>query len=373
MTREATASALREIEDAIRRVGSQLAVYLVYEHPSQVIERPGLAKVSFAQRCASEQELNDTIAAFRDIGAYVEVFQGERPFLESLVSGRLRKLGREIEVIYSGIGFGITEGGFEPGRMAMLPSIADTYQILCANSDAYTCAFTMHRYHSFLVLRSLGIATAPVWHFDLKNGWMGQAPPVATKIIVKSTYEAWSVGVSDDSVFVVDDSTEERVAEIAAAIGQPVTLQEFVSGREVCLPLVATPSIHVLPPVEQILDKAPGDPDAVLTHRDNLGHSGLSYVPFVGSEDIVRQMASTAKKVFRIFQQRALGRMDFRIDEQGRPWLTDVAITPGLSTVSSTFASFTQFGFTHSEFLRIVLGASLASAGKLNTQGARRT
>ncbi len=365
MNREELSSVLLALHESVGLMGTDLAVYLVYEHPSQVVERPGLAKVSFAERCTSEQELNDTIAAFRDIDAYVEVFQGERPFLEALISGRLQGVNRQIRVIFNGIGFGVTEGGFSPGRMAMLPAIADSYQILCANSDAYTCAFAMHRYHSFLVLRSLGVATAPVWHFNLQGGWMGSAPPIGTKVIAKSTYEAWSVGVGDDSVFVVDNTVEARVAEIARAIGQPVTLQEFVSGREVCVPIVATPSVQVLPAVEQILDKAPGDPDAILTHQDNLGGSGLSYVPFLGSDALLRQMGSTAEEVFRIFQQRALGRMDFRIDDQGRPWLTDAAITPGLSRVSSAYTSVAQLGFSHAEFLRITLGATLASAGLL--------
>lgn len=368
MTHDSLTAELRSVQEATVRIGNELAVFLVYEHPSQTADRPGLAKVSFAERCASEEALNDAIAAFRDIGAYVEVFQGERPFLEALISRRFRSLGRRLEVIYNGIGFGITDGGFEPGRMALLPAIADSYEILCANSDAYTCALTTHRYHSFLVLRSLGVATTPVWHFSLQNGWMGSAPPIGTKVIVKSTYEAWSVGVSEESVFIVDDSTDARVSAIASSIGQPVTLQEFVSGREVCIPIIATPSMHVLPPVEQILEKAPGDPSAVLTHRENLCDGSVSYVPFDGSKDVIRQMTSTAQKVFRIFQQRALGRMDFRIDEQGRPWLTDAAAAPGLSVASSAFASFSQLGFTHAQFLQIVLGASLASAGKLETK-----
>ena len=53
------------------------------------------------------------------------------------------------------------------------------------------------------------------------------------KVIAKSTYENWSVGVTDASIFHVDDSCDARVATIAEAIGQPVTVQQFISGTEV--------------------------------------------------------------------------------------------------------------------------------------------
>lgn len=352
---------LRGLERRLCAVGADLAVFLVYERPSQVDDRPDLARTYFAQRCVSDDQLDRMAAAYRDIGAYVELFEGEQPFLEALTTGRLALIDRRLPVVYNGIGFGITGGGFQPGRMALLPAITDTYGMLCANSDAYTCAFALHRFHSFVVLRALGVQAPPVWMFRRGKGWMGDAPPIGTKVIAKNTYEAWSVGVTEDSVFFVDDACVDRVTAIAEGIGQPVTLQEFVAGREVCVPMVSVPDLLVLPPVQQFLAKAPQDPDAFMTIHDNLNLAGVDYRPFDGPGEIVHQMAATSRSVFEILQQRALGRMDFRIDDHGRPWLTDAAITPGLGTAGSAFASFQSLGLSHPEFLRVVLAASLAS------------
>lgn len=359
------AERLRSLESALCQRGSDLALYLVFERPTRVAERPALARTFFAERCVSDAQLDQMVDAVRSIGGYVELFDGEHPFLKALTEGRLERLGRPLQVVYNGIGWGITAGGFQPGRKALIPAIADSYGLICANSDAYTCAFALHRFHSFVVLRALGIAAPPVWHFRPGVGWMGEAPPIGTKVIVKSTYEAWSVGVTDDSVFTVDDSCEARASAIADEIGQPVTAQQFVSGREVCVTVLACPEPITPPPVEQILAKAPGDRDAVMTMRDNLTHGGYSYLPFSGPAGVLSQMRSTALEVFGDLQLQAFGRMDFRIDEDDRPWLTDVAISPGLSQSSSAFASLGAWGFDHPAFLRAVIAATLGTRGVL--------
>ena len=347
------------------RHGRVLALHLVYERPAQVKSRPGLSRVFFAQRCVSDDQLARMIDAFRSIDAYVELFEGELPFLAALADGRLDQLDRSLQVVYNGIGLGVTRGGFEPGRMALIPSVADAYGVLSTNSDAYTCAIALHRFHSFVLLRALGVAAPPVWHYRLGKGWMGDRPPDGTRVIVKSTYEAWSVGVKESSVFVVDTTCERRAAAISEEIGQPVTLQQFVSGVEVCVPILAFPDPVVMPPVEQILTAKSVDPDAVMTIDDNLMHGSYRYDPFRGSPIAVDAMQQTALQAFDILQIRALGRMDFRIGRDGRPWLTDAAVTPGLSLASSAFASLELLGFDHPSFLRTVVAASLAAHGRL--------
>lgn len=354
---------LHGLEAALRRHGEDLALYLVYERPSQLEARPALARTYFAQRCVSDQALNQMVDAFRSIGAYVELFDGELPFLKFLAEGRLASLDRPLHVVYNGIGFGITVGGFQPGRMALIPAVADSYGIICANSDAYTCAFALHKFHSFVVLRTLGVPVPPVWHFRLTGGWLGGRPPRGAKVIAKSTYEAWSVGVSDSSVFVVDDSCDRRVATIAEELGQPVTVQAFVSGPEVCVPVLAVPERIVPPPVETVLHKSPDDPDAIMTIEDNLEHGAVTYRRFLGSDAVIDKLHRATLDVFDIMQIQALGRMDFRIDGEGQPWLTDAAITPGWSTASSAYASLSELGFDHPSFLRLILAATLASRG----------
>jgi D-alanine-D-alanine ligase len=186
-------------------------------------------------------------------------------------------------------------------------------------------------------------------------------------VIVKSTYEAWSVGVTDASVFIVGDDLDDRVAAISESIGQSVTVQRFVAGREVCVPIVSCPVPEVAPPVEQVLAKAPRDAEAFFTIGDNLDAAAVSYVPFSCDEDTWEQMRATSHSTFEHLQMRGVGRMDFRVDATGMPWLTDVAISPSWDRASSIFASLSQLGLDYDAFLRVLLASAISTRAPWST------
>ncbi len=197
---------LVDLELLLVQHASDLALFLAYDRPGRLAERPGLARAFFAQRCVSDAQLNQTIEAFRSVGAYVEVFEGEFPFIQALAAGRLQEIPRPLKVVYNGLEGGVVPDGFEPGRKALIPAIADSYGMVCSTSNAYVCALCRHKFHYLTLLRALGVATRPTWQYQPTSGWAGAKRPAnGTKVIVKSTYESWSVGVTERSVFEVDD------------------------------------------------------------------------------------------------------------------------------------------------------------------------
>jgi D-alanine-D-alanine ligase len=363
---------LAELDRALLNRGSDLALFLSFDRPERVEERPDLARLYFAQRCVTDEQLEQIGAVFREIGAYVELFAGERPLLEALANGRLQSIERSLKLIYNGIEGGVTPGGFEPGRKALLPAIADSYGLICCNSNAYACALGRHKFHYLTVIRSLGIRTPRAWHYRPETGWAGgMAPANGTKVIVKSTYESWSVGVSDDSVFVVDDSCEGRVSTVAHQIGQAVTVQEFVSGPEVFVPILSCPEPVVMPPMEAVLDKDQSAPDAVVTIDDNLRRR-VSHRRFEDDPGVMASLCAAAVHVFDALGLRSLARIDFRVDDAGEPWVIDVGVSPGLGAGGAACRSIGELGFDYPGFLRVVIAATLASRGETDFEGPPR-
>jgi D-alanine-D-alanine ligase len=357
---------LTKLDAALSARASDLALYLVYDRPSRVNERPALARTFFAQRCETDDELELIIGVFRDAGAYVELFEGEQPFMTALTSGRLRDTGRPLQVAYNGIGWGIGDGGFQAGRKALVPLVCDSYGVLCANSPAYACALTRHKFHCFTVLRALGITAPHSWQYRLRSGWAGDAPPEGAKVIVKSTHEAWAVGVTNESVFTVDASRDRRVRAIADAIGQDVTVQEFKAGPEVYVPILGCPEPQATPPVESILRAKPRDPEAFVTIHDNLGVDAVAYEPFEAPAQVMDRLDQTAIAVFDALELSGFARIDFRLDDAGTPWVFDVAVSPSLELGGSGELSLARLGFDHATFVRIVLACSLSSSGVLD-------
>jgi D-alanine-D-alanine ligase len=357
---------LESLERGISAIGDELALFLVYDRPNRIEERPALERVSFAERCVPDAQLDAMRDAFASINAHVELLGGDLPLMKALAEGRIMAVDRRFKIVYNGLEGGITQEGFQPGRLGLVPAVADSYGVICANSDAYACAIGRHKFHYFTLLRALGLPVPKVWHYHLDYGWgSGGGPPAGAQVIVKSTYESWSVGVTEDSIFVVDAAAEERVRPIAEALGQAVTVQEFVVGHEVCVPVLSCPDPAVTPPIEIHRDKAPGVLNAVTTMEDNLRPGGISHRHYEGGSAVERQLHHAALGAFDALQLASFARIDFRVDCAGKAWITDVATSPGVSDRSSAFHSLALMDLDYPSFLRIVIGASFASRGLL--------
>ena len=357
---------LGRLERELIERGSDLALYLAFDRPQRAEERPGVTRTFFVERCASDAHLTQITNAFREIKAYVERFDGEEPFFRALAEGRLQAMAQPLKVVYNEIEGGITADGFLPGRKALIPSVADSYGLMCSNSNAYACAIGRHKFHYSTLLRQLGVRTPDTWHYRPSKGWAaGGQPPVGAKIIVKSTYENWSVGVTDASVFHVDDTLDLRVERIADEIGQPVTVQRFISGPEIGVTVFSCPDILIPPPMKTVLTKAPHDVDAVMTVYDNFTRDAIALQRFDGSPSVMAELYHNAARAFDVLELGAFARFDFRLDAEDQAWLTDVGVSPGISETDAAFLSLSALGFGHSQFLRTVVAATLASYGRL--------
>jgi D-alanine-D-alanine ligase len=355
------------LELGLRAVGPELAVFLVYDRPTRVADRPGIDRAHFLDRCVSDEQLAQMIDSLRSIGAYVEVLDGDLEFLTAVGTKGLTSVDRRLKLAYNGIEGGIAFDGFKPGRKALIPAVADALGILCSNSTAHACAIGRHKFQYFTLLQALGIRAPRVWHFRPDLGWAGGVSPEAeSRVIIKSTYESWSVGVLSETAIVVDDSFDERVADVAATIGQAVCVQEFVAGPEVCIPVFGVPQMVCSPPVRAILSRAPFDLEAIMTFHDNILGGGVTYERFESSPGVMDRLNNVALNAMQALELSAFGRVDVRIDHEGNPWVIDIGVSPGVSTGSSAFASIASLGFSHAEFVRIVIGASLRSAGLLD-------
>ena len=356
---------LAGLEASFRSQAPELAVFLVFDRPGRVNDRPGLERAMFRERCLTEERLDAIVSALRDVGAWVRVFLGEDEFLAACAAGDLTVPGRSRSIVYNGIEGGIAHDGFAPGRKALIPAVADSYGLLCANSNPYACAIGRHKYHYFTLLQAHGVPVPDVWHYRLDGSWAGDRRPArGTRVITKSTYESWSVGVSDSSVFVVGEDLDRRVSAIADAIGQAVCVQAFVPGREVGVSVLEPGVPRAAPPIEVVLHKAPNDLDAIMTMEDNLASAAVSYQPLEAAPELIEELERVAIECFRVLELGAFARIDFRVAEDGTPWVSDVGVSPGLGPPgSSSFEALRVLGFDHDEFVRVVLGASLVSSG----------
>lgn len=302
------------------------------------------------------------------------------PEVVAAIAGALRRLGHEVEPIdVSGpvpelvarlvgsapdLVFNTAEGQLGRCREAFYPALFEQLGLAFTGSDAYTCALTLDKQLTKLVLAQHGVPT-PRWAFVARGAAL-RAAAWRFPVIVKPNFEGSSLGISADSIVEGPEELAARVDQRLAEFPSGVLVEEFVVGDDVATPLLAAAS----PATGGVLTSvAYCHVDDVIRARKypiydysmkQGGHLEPSLVaPAPLAEATAAEIARLARTSFRVLGVRDLGRIDWRIDREGRPWLLEVNALPSLQPDSSLYLSAALHGLGSME---AVLAAVIESA-----------
>jgi D-alanine-D-alanine ligase len=112
---------------------------------------------------------------------------------------------------------------------------------------------------------------------------------------------------------------------------QPAIVERYVTGREFTLGLVGWPKPMTFPPMEVVFLR----PGARTVYEYSLKQDWIGKVEYVCPARIPRkldaEMRRLALETFRLFGCRDVARVDFRVDQRGRPWVIEINPLPGLT------------------------------------------
>ena len=311
----------------------------------------------------TRRQADAIIRSLQEIGLTVESFFDERAFLRALVQHG-GPTGEQRVVVFT-----TAEGGTGSGRRALIPAVCNLLGLPVLNSGPHACSLVRHKFHANAVLKRLGVRVPDSWLFA-PTGWVaGSEPATGTRVIVKPTYEGQSVGVRDDSVQVVDATFTDFARQAQQRFGQPALVQEFVSGDEVGVPLVRLEKTYALPPLA--IRRANGDTfrDRPKTFRDEHLTRDVSYHLFEPAAAQREALEEAAVLAFDGLEMAGVGRIDFRVDADGRAWAFDTNESPPPLPDTSYAFVMERLGFSVEEMLAVWLGACLLEYGLLSGIG----
>jgi D-alanine-D-alanine ligase len=287
----------------------------------------------------SDQELAYIVGCLRRFGLFVRLFTSEMEFIEWVLAG-----GMEKEQYKQALAYNTAHTGSGPGRKALLPAFCDLNGIPYTGSNPHVVSLARHKFHSACVLQSRGVRVPSSWFYVPGRGWLDDIfPPDGVKVIAKLTHESASIGLSSDSVLVCDESLTDRIDAIGVSFHQPVTVQQLISGREVEVPIVDVADGFAPMAVGISVDGKDLLGDVILTY-DLVNDDLYGFTDYQENSDrMAEAMKKTALNVARILEFRGLSRVDFRVDETGQHFVTDVSTSPHITPHSSFEFTFDRF------------------------------
>jgi len=260
----------------------------------------------------------------------------------------LRTAARELRRLRPDVVFNLVESVEGHGRLiALAPALLDSLRIPYTGAGTEAMFTTSGKLLTKRLLQAAGIATPP-W-FTPADAPDGRVPlpgrhgdsPSASRWIIKSVWEDASLGIEDDSVVQMGSADElcEAIAGRAEQLGGEAFAEAYIPGREFNLSVLAGPDgPEVLPPAEiHFVDYAADRPRVVGyrakwdTTSFEYNHTPRSFEFPAADRPLLAELCRIARACWTVFGLRGYARVDFRVDDAGRPWVLEINANPCLS------------------------------------------
>ncbi len=214
-------------------------------------------------------------------------------------------------------------------------------------------------------MKRAGIPT-PEW--IVQGGAPGAGLPLPGEYIVKALWEEASVGIDGNSVQEAASLPElrKKLRLRAEDLGKPCFAERFIDGREFNVSVIGGPSgPEVLPPAE-IRFSFPDGRRRLVDYRAKWDENSLEYrctqrsFQFGdGDRDLLAELGKKALACWKAFGLRGYARVDFRVDEGGRPWVLEINANPCLSPDSGFVAASAMAGLSYPATIARIIADTL--------------
>lgn len=280
-------------------------------------------------------------AALRELGHQISTVGVS--FNLQAAAGHLRALGPDLV-------FNLVESLGGHGRLIhVIPGMLDALGIPYTGAPAEAQFATSNKLFAKRMMRAANLPT-PAWLSmdDLAE----ETALVPGKYIVKSVWEHASVGLDEHSVVEADAAWQlgEALETRLDQLGGEGFAEQYIDGREFNVALLADGSgPQVLPPAEIVFEGYGRDKPRVVGYRAKWAeesyefqHTPRCYEFPEQDAGLIEHLSSIALECWSVFGLRGYARVDFRVDEAGRPFVLEINTNPCLSPDAGFAAALQQ-------------------------------
>lgn len=289
----------------------------------------------------SIEEFHEIYQGIVNAGFYIKsVFYNEFDFIEDYIQ---RPESYKNCLIYN-----LARNGLGYNKKTIIPSFCELMNLSYSTSSSLSCAVCRNKYYFTTLLQAHNIPTPKSW-FLSEDLTLRSIPPTGTHVICKPSSESASQGITEDRIFIASPEKFDQLT------GEYI-IQEYIDGIECEVPVIKTrDKINVLDPIGIDLYG-----EKILNERNSeSNHYGFFKLSDHCSKETLSAIKDHAEKAFRLLQMDVYGRVDFRIDANGTPYIFDISTTPYTTKHSSFAYAFEQMGLSYSDIYCTIIRSAL--------------
>jgi D-alanine-D-alanine ligase len=180
-------------------------------------------------------------------------------------------------------------------------------------------------------------------------------------VIVKPAREDGSIGIEFSAVVNSIRELMERMDWLHANFDSPVLIEEYIDGREMYVGIIGNDKAEALPIVELDLSKLPDGTPRIAAAEVKWGKGTKAYKDTKSaiatdlSEEIAQTLQQTAVAAYQALELRDYGRVDMRLQPDGRVQVIEVNPNPWLSSRAEFAMAARKSGRTYSQLVEEII------------------
>ena len=258
--------------------------------------------------------------ALESAGHTVVLIGGARQLISRQARGDLK-----VDVV-----FNISEGFKGRNRESQVPAILDLYNIPFVGADALTLGVTLDKVVAKKCFIADGIPTPRYFKAGIEDNLL-ELNIIGFPLFVKTLHEGTSKGITQSSRVENFQQLKAQVEHIYRHYKQPALVEEFIKGTEFTVAVIGNNPPKPMPVVQY-----------AIAGKTCLGNEFYSYnhvaqklvehiCPAPIDEKRCQRLQELALRAYKAVDCRDFGRVDFRVDEAGNPYVLEINPLPNLN------------------------------------------
>lgn len=238
--------------------------------------------------------------------------------------------------------FNTAEGHRGRFREAFYPGLFEQLGLPYTGSDAYTCAVTLDKHLSKLLVASRGIRVPEGILIERAEQTEVEPCPLTFPVILKPNFEGSSKGITQDSVVTSQEQYRVRALELLSRFPYGLLVERYIAGRDITVPFLG----RVLEPCQYRFHK---DQTYQLYDYELKQQQPDKVTVQIPAEltpaqlKIIQEAARVSLEVLGVVD---FGRVDFRLGDDGELYFIEVNALPSLEFGASLYLAAARIGLT---------------------------